>query len=67
MSLHIARFIDKIKAAESKNRKDITMSVRDAKDLHGDITKLLLAVHELRNVQKESGDTTSVEVSGGDW
>ena len=40
MSLHINRFIDSIKAAESRGSKDLLMTLRDARDLHGDITKL---------------------------
>ena len=44
MSIHINKFIDKIKATESRNLRDLTMSMTDARDLHADITKLLLAV-----------------------
>ena len=39
MSLHINRFIDLIKAQESRGGRDVTLSLRDAKDLHADITK----------------------------
>ena len=33
MSLHINKFIDLIKAQESRGGRDITMSLKDAKDL----------------------------------
>ena len=68
MSLHINRFVDAIKAAESRGQRDLTMSLRDAKDLHGDITKLLLTLEGMRNqktVAKQ--ETSTVELSGGSF
>lgn len=69
MSLHINRFIDSLKAHESRGQRDFTMSLRDAKDLHADITKLLLAVNELQNrlIQAQQEQTITVEVSGKDF
>ena len=46
MSLHINRFIDLIKAQESRGGRDVTLSLKDAKDLHADITKLLLVLEQ---------------------
>jgi hypothetical protein len=68
MSLHINRFVDAIKAAESRGQRDLTMSLRDAKDLHGDITKLLLTLEGMRN-QKPSAkdDVIMVEMNGGSF
>lgn len=66
MSLHINRFVDAIKAAESRAQRDLTMSVRDAKDLHGDITKLLLTLEAMRKEAKTDSVVT-VEISGGDF
>jgi len=66
MSLHINRFVDAIKAAESRGQRDLVMPMRDAKDLHSDITKLLLTLETLhtRNVQPKE-ETITVELSGG--
>jgi histone acetyltransferase (RNA polymerase elongator complex component) len=66
MSLHINRFIDSIKAAESRGQKDLVMTLRDAKDLHGDITKLLLALQQLTN-QMHSNQNIEVVISGGSF
>lgn len=66
MSLHIHRFIDSIKAAESRGQKDLHMTVREAKDLHGDITKLLLAMEALRDSVSAS-ETVTIEVQGGSF
>lgn len=67
MSLHINRFIDLIKAQEVRGGRDITMSLRDAKDLHADITKMLLAMESLRMQAVAQNDTIQVEVSGGNF
>ncbi len=66
MSLHINRFIDLIKAQESRGGRDITMSLRDAKDLHADITKLLLVLESLRSQSTSARDEViKVELTGG--
>ena len=68
MSLHINRFVDAIKAAESRGQRDLTMSLRDAKDLHGDITKLLLTLEGMRNQKTiAKQETSTVELSGGSF
>lgn len=48
--IHINRFIDKIKAAEAKGQvgRQFPMTIAEAKDLHADITKLLLGVQALQ-------------------
>ena len=67
MSLHINRFIDSIKAAESRGQKDLVISMRDAKDLHGDITKLLLALEQLHKAQSSQNEPIEVVLSGGSF
>lgn len=67
MSLHIHRFVDTIKAAESRGQKDLQMSLRDAKDLHADITKLLVTLEQMRKPDlQDSVDTViEVQIAGG--
>ena len=67
MSLHINRFIDSIKAAESRGQKDLVIPLRDAKDLHGDITKLLLALEQSRREQASQNEPIEVILSGGSF
>jgi hypothetical protein len=68
MSLHIHRFIDSIKAHESRNQRDFIMTLRDAKDLHADITKLLVTLEELRsNTATNSNEVITVELTGGSF
>ena len=67
MSLHINRFVDSIKAHEARGQRDFTMSMRDAKDLHGDITKLLLALEQSRQQQTSVNEPIEVVLSGGSF
>ncbi len=68
MSLHIHRFVDAIKAAEARGQKDIMMSIRDAKDLHADITKLLVTLEQMRKPAPASDDSViKVELTGGSF
>jgi hypothetical protein len=67
MSLHINRFIDLIKAQESRGGRDVSMPLRDAKDLHADITKLLLALEETRRQLVAQNQPIEVELTGGSF
>lgn len=67
MSLHINRFIDAVKAAETRGQKDLVMSLRDAKDLHSDVTKLLLAMEQLRQNVQQSQEVVQIELTGGSF
>jgi hypothetical protein len=69
MSMHINRFVDSIKAHESRQQRDFVMSMRDAKDLHADITKLLLIVQQLQAqvLVQQQDSVVSVEVQGGSF
>ena len=67
MSLHINRFIDKLKAAESRNQRDFTMTIAEARDLHGDITKLLLFLQDSANKASASDQEIKVEITGGSF
>jgi hypothetical protein len=65
MSMHINRFVDRIKAVESRGQKDFTMSMNEARDLHADITKLLLALQQVRETAPQDTNTVVMEMDGG--
>ena len=58
MSIHINKFLDRIKAADSRSQRDVVMTVNEARDLHADITKLLLLIEDLR--EKAASQTAAV-------
>ena len=57
MSIFLQKFIDRVRGLEARGSKDFTMSMTDAKDLHADITRLLIDLQTLR----EQAQTTPVE------
>jgi hypothetical protein len=69
MSLHINRFVDAIKSHEARGQRDFAMTLRDAKDLHADITKLLLALQNVHQPthQQESQEILDIVVNGGSF
>ena len=46
MSLHISRFVDRLKSFEARAQRDFSMPIQDARDLHADITKLLMKLEQ---------------------
>ena len=69
MSLHINKFIDRIKAPESRGQRDFIMTINEAKDLHNDITKLLLNLQYLLDERQNSppAQVVDVQVTGGSF
>ena len=68
--LHINRFIDRLKAADARNQRDFSMSIIDARNLHADITKLLLGLqdqHEKSVAAASTGSTVNVHMDGGSF
>lgn len=57
MSIFLQKFVDRVRGLEARGSKDFTMSMTDAKDLHADITRLLIDLQTLR----EQAQTTPVE------
>lgn len=68
MSLHISRFLDKIRAAEHRQQRNVTLTVNEAKDLHTDITRILLRLEELQRAPAASDNNiTQIAVDGGSF
>lgn len=69
MSLHINRFIDRLKTAEGRRDRELVLTLPEARDLHSDITKLLLVVQELRekHMDNDREQPIQVELSGGSF
>ena len=67
MTLHIQKFVDRVRGFELKGSKDFVMSINDAKDLHTDITRLLLDLYDLRQqtIKTEQQEVITVKIDGG--
>ena len=61
--IHIQRFIERLQGFDAKGSQNFMMTMKDAKDLHADITKLLLA---LQNTHTNTSDEViEVQITGG--
>lgn len=70
MSAHINRFIDRVKALDHQKQRDVVMSVMEARDLLGDITKLLLKLQDLESQLQPAADSQEVievRLEGGNF
>ena len=70
MSIHLQKFVDRVRGFEARGAKDFTMSMTDAKDLHADITRLLIELQELQQqkVKKaEEEQVVQIRVDGGSF
>lgn len=70
MSLHIQKFVDRVRGQEARGARDFVMSMTEAKDLHADITRLLLNLQMLQEkvINNTANDTViNVEIDGGQF
>lgn len=67
MSLHIHRFVDLVRATESRGQTSVIMSLQAAKDLHADITKLLLNLQQHQQNGQTAAEPIQVELTGGSF
>ena len=66
MTLHIQKFVDRVRGFEAKGSKDFVMSINDAKDLHTDLTHLLLELNNLREklAKPEEEQVITINLNG---
>jgi hypothetical protein len=69
MSLHINRFVERLQGFEARGQRDFTMSLKEAKDLHADITRLLSDLVELKTATKQQpvDEVITVNMDGGNF
>jgi hypothetical protein len=68
MSIHLQKFVDRVRGFEARGAKEFTMSIQDAKDLHADITRLLLDLQSFREsatVNTPTDEIITVQMDGG--
>jgi hypothetical protein len=65
--IHIHRFVERLQGADARGSKEFSMAIRDAKDLHADITKLLLTLETLKvdHLRYSENNNITVEITGG--
>lgn len=68
--IQIQKFINKIRSFDARGVRDFTMPLSDAKDLHTEITSLLLQIEDMRTkliAQNEDQGTTEIIMNGGSF
>lgn len=65
--LYIRKFIDRLQQCELKGQKDFVCPIADAKNLHNDITKLLLDLEAVKQADNKDNDTITVQLEGGSF
>ena len=69
MSIHLQKFVDRVRGHEARGARDFVMSMADAKDLHADITRLLIDLQTLQEitVKISQENVITVEMNGGSF
>jgi hypothetical protein len=69
MTIHLQKFVDRVRGQEARGARDLVMTINEARDLHADITRLLLALQNLQEQQIKTADTDvlKVEIQGGSF
>jgi len=69
MTIHLNKFVERVQGQQARGARDFIMSIKDAQDLHADITRLLLELQALREqtvrtLQKDT-EVITVKMEGG--
>jgi hypothetical protein len=69
MTIHLSKFIERVQGQQARGAKDFIMSLKDAQDLHADISRLLLELqalreHTVQTLQKDN-EVITVRMDGG--
>ncbi len=69
MTIHLQKFVDRVRGQEARGARDLIMTMNEARDLHADITRLLLTLQTLQQQQIKSAadETVQVEIKGGEF
>ena len=69
MTIHLQKFVDRVRGQEARGARDLVMTMNEARDLHADITRLLLTLQALQEKQIKTAttDMIQVEIQGGQF
>jgi hypothetical protein len=66
MSIHLQKFIERIRGHEARGVKEFVMPIADAKGMAADLTELLLELNQLKT-EKLAGsqEVVQIKLAGG--
>lgn len=63
--IHIKGFVDKIAYMEARHKRDVILTLEEAKGLRDEITKLLASLQD--DPKTQNNETIQVIMNGGKW
>jgi hypothetical protein len=68
MTIHLNKFIDRVQGQDARGSRDFVMTMAEAKNLHADLTRLLLELRDLREQSKpQEIPVITVRMEGGSF
>ena len=69
MTIHLQKFVDRVRGHEARGARDLVMTMTEAKDLHADITRLLIHLQSLQEqtVKTNNNEVVQIEIGGGQF
>ena len=67
MSIHLQKFIERVRGNDMRGGKDFVMPMKDAKGMAADLTELLLELRSLKEaaLTDRADEVIEVKMSGG--
>ena len=67
MSIHLQKFIERVRANDAKGGKDFVMPMKDAKGMAADLTELLLELRAFQtaNLAEQRNQVLEIKIDGG--
>jgi len=67
LSIHLQKFIERVRGNDVRGGKDFIMPMKDAKGMAADLTELLLELRTLKEaaLQPQKEEIIEVKISGG--
>jgi hypothetical protein len=67
--MHLQKFVDRVRGHEARGSRDFVMTMTEARDLHADITRLLLQLQDLQaqTVKNRTDEVIQVQINGGQF
>jgi hypothetical protein len=67
LSIHLQKFIERVRANDAKGGKDFVMPMKDAKGMAADLTELLLELRAFQtaNLAEQQNQVLEIKIDGG--
>lgn len=67
MSIHLQKFIERVRANDARGGKDFVMPMKDAKGMAADLTELLLELRAFQTaiLKEQQNQVLEIKIDGG--